>query len=118
MYNNNNNKIKRFTILDFPEDNKTFGLFKSNIPKKAGNEAFLSLLNHIDFNKKNNYDSFFGKFIVFVIKDIDTNKMYKYIGTVVKLNKPVNYTLNNGKEIKYYYKTVIGKYKKELDKIK
>jgi hypothetical protein len=116
--NNNNNKIKTFTIIDFPEDNKTFGNFKSSIPKKAANEAFLALLNHVDFNKNNNDDNFFGKFIVFVIKEINTDKMYKYIGTVIKLKKPVNVKLNNGKEIIYHYKTVIGKYKKELDKIK
>ena len=112
MYNNNN-KVRTFTIVDFPNDNETYGTFKSHIPKKAGNDAFLSLLNHIDFD-----DKFFGKFIVFVIKDIDSNKMYKYIGSVVKLNKPINVRLNNGKESTYHYKTVIGKYKKELDNIK
>ena len=111
MYNNN--KVKTFTIVDFPNDNQTYGNFKSTIPKKAANEALLSLLNHIDF--KNN---FFGKFIVFVIKDIHSNKMYKYIGSIIKLNKPIVLRTNNGNENTYYYKTVVGKYKKELDYIK
>ena len=115
MYNNNNS-IKTFTIVDFPEDNKTFGSFKYRIPKKAANEAFNHLLKYTDL-KKNSDDDFFGKFIVFVIKDIETNKMYKYIGTLIKLKKPITKKINNI-EVKYYYKSVIGKYNKELDKIK
>jgi hypothetical protein len=115
MYNNNN-KVKTFTIIDFPNDNETFGKYKSSIPKKAANKAFIDLLKYIDL-KKNNEDDFFGKFIVFVIKDIETNKMYKYIGTLVKLNKPITKNTNNKRTV-YYYKSVIGKYNKELDQLK
>ena len=116
MYNNNNNnnknKLKTYTIVDFPEDNQTYGIFKENIPKKAANKALTSLLKFIDTDNINNKDSFLGKFVVFVIKDTETNKMYKYIGTRIKLENPVK---NSNSE--YKYKNVIGKYKKELDSI-
>ncbi len=127
MYNNNTTKnIRKFTIVDFPEEGKTYGTFKSTIPKKAANEAFDLLIRFIDnknnnnkSNKKNknnnknsNNDEFKGKFIVFVIKDIDSGKMYKYIGNRVKLHKPIK--INNKS---YEYKNVIGKYNPELDLI-
>ena len=110
-----NNKEKIYTIIDFPSDNKTFGTYKSNIPKKAANKAFIDLLKYINFNK-NNEDDFFGKFIVFVIKEKNTNKMYKYIGTIVKLNKPITQKINN-RTVTYNYKSVVGKYNAELDKL-
>jgi len=118
MYNNNNNnnknknKLKTYTIVDFPEDNQTYGTFKENIPKKAANKALTSLLKFIDTDNINNKDSFLGKFVVFVIKDTETNKMYKYIGTRIKLEN----TIKDGNG-EYKYKNVIGKYKKELDSI-
>ena len=42
--------------------------------------------------------------------------MYKYIGSRIKLEKPITITKNN-KVVQYKYKNVIGKYKEELDKI-
>jgi len=120
MYNNNRNNnnltTKTFTIVDFPNDGQTYGKFKSTIAKKAANEAFMNLLKYINFNK-NNENDFFGKFVVFVIKDIDSQKMYKYIGTVVKLKKPVIKTLKNGNEVTHNYKIVIGKYNPKLNLI-
>ena len=110
--NNNKNKLKTYTIVDFPEDNQTYGIFKENIPKKAANKALTALLKFIDTDNINNKDSFLGKFIVFVIKDIETNKIYKYIGTRIKLENPIK-----NSNIEYKYKNVIGKYKKELDSI-
>ncbi len=117
MYNNNNtNKTRTFTIVDFPKDNQEYGKYKSTIPKKAAENAFKTLLKYSNFNSNNEKD-LTGKFIVFVLKDIDSKKLYKYIGTIVKLKKPITRRTRNGEEIVYYYKNVIGKYNKELDKI-
>lgn len=109
----NNNK-KYYTIIDFPEDNETYGKFSGTIPKKAANKVFSFLLKFLneDIN-----DDLTGKFIVFVIKDIDSNKMYKYIGTRIKLENPIHTTKNN-KNVIYKYKNVIGKFKPELNLIK
>jgi hypothetical protein len=120
LFNNNSNsnlnlKPRVFTLVDFPDDNETFGKFVSIVPKKAANKAFTSLLKVMAMNE-NNDDYFIGKFIVFVIRDVQNNKEYKYIGNKIKLENPV-IVHKNGKEIKYHFKNIIGKYSAELDKI-
>ena len=112
----NNNEIHYYTIVDFPEDNQTYGKFKGTKPKIGANKAFSSLIKFIDFKNNKNEDNFLGKFLVFVIKDLSTNQEYKYIGNRIKLKNPVKVT-KDGKEIEYKYKNVIGKYNSELDKI-
>ena len=116
MVNNNNNiNLNEFVIVDFPEDGKTYGSFSGKIPKKVASKAFSSLMQFMSIDDNNN-DNSLGKFIVFVIKNIKTGKMYKYIGNRVKLENPIKIRKNN-KIIEYKYKNVIGKYKDELDKI-
>lgn len=114
-YNNNN----YYTIVDFPEDNQTYGKYKGSVPRIAANRAFSALIKFIDIGDNSNEDRFLGKFLVFVIKDLNTTKEpkeYKYIGTRIKLKNPVK-VIKDGKEIEYKYKNVIGKYNLELDKI-
>ena len=113
-YNNKNNSANKFTIVDFPQDGKTYGTFVGNIPKQVASKAFSSLMQFMDVNDNEN-DSL-GKFIVFVIKNVKTGKMYKYIGNRVKLENPIIIRKNN-KDIEYKYKNVIGKYKDVLDEI-
>ena len=112
---NNKKNYNKFTIVDFPEDGKTYGIFVGEIPKKVASKAFSSLMQFMSINDNKN-DNSLGKFIVFVIKNINSGKMYKYIGNRVKLENPIKIRKNN-KEIEYKYKNVIGKYKDELDKI-
>ena len=116
IYMSYNNNINYYTIVDFPEDNQNYGKFKGHKPKIAANKAFSSLIKFIDIENKSNENSFLGKFLVFVIKDLNTNQEYKYIGNRIKLKNPVKVT-KDGIEIEYKYKNVIGKYNKELDKI-
>jgi hypothetical protein len=107
----NTNNI--YTIVDFPELYKTFGNYSAIKPKKAAEEVFIFLTNQVGDNFKNDSE---GKFIVFVIRDIKNNKEYKYIGNKIKLENPI-VVYKDGKEIKYNYKNIIGKYSEELDKI-
>jgi len=95
-----------YTIVDFPVKNKTYGNYSGNKPKQAAEKAFIDLLNHVGEGFKNDSE---GKFIVFTIRDINNTIVeYKYIGTVVKLNKPKG---------NYMYKNVITKYNCKLDKL-
>jgi hypothetical protein len=110
-----NNNIHTYTIVDFPDVNKTFGSYKYSNPKKAANKAFSDLIKFIDIGNED--DELLGKFIVFVIKNIHTSKEYKYIGTRIKLKNPVKVHKKNGKEIDYKYKNVIGPYDEKLDLI-
>jgi hypothetical protein len=113
-YNNKKNEEYIYTIVDFPSDGIFYGRFKGNHPKIAANKAFKFLMKFI--NKESKEDDFIGKFLVFVIKNLNTNKEHKYIGNRIKLENPVKIIKNN-KEIEYKYKNVIGKYNIELDKI-
>ena len=111
-YNNNiNNVFKTFSIVDFPKDGLTHGKFNATSPKKGADLAFTELLKYINNNDKSN-DPYEGKFVVFTIINIDSEKEYKYIGNRIRLENPVK--KNN---VTYYYKNVIGKYNPELDKI-
>jgi hypothetical protein len=94
-----------YTIVDFPVKNKTYGNYSGNKPNQAAEKAFIDLLNHVGESFKNNSE---GKFIVFIIRDMQTTIEYKYIGTVIKLNKPKG---------DYLYKNVITKYNPKLDKL-
>jgi len=109
VYNNNSFS---YEIVDFPNTSKPFGLYKGKYPKVAASKAFAFLSNIIG-TKINSEE---GKFIVFVIRNINTRKEYKYIGTIVKLENPVTKYVN-GEEIIYQYKNVVGKYNPELDKL-
>ena len=104
-----------FSIVDFPNDGEMKGEFISDVPKKAAIQAF-SYLAEVSDIYKNNEDSL-GKFIVFVIKNKNNGKLYKYIGNRVKLENVIKIK-KNGNYIEYKYKDVVGKYKEELNKIK
>lgn len=102
---------KYYTIVDFPQKNQTYGKFSGKNHKTAANKAYSVL-----FKFMNNQQDLSGKFIVYVIKDIETNKEYKYIGNRIKLENPV-VVYKDGKKITYNYKNVIGIYNSDLDKI-
>lgn len=103
-------EYKYYTVIDFPKSGDTYGKFKSKSPKRAAKKAFSKLAKLTKIENGN------GKFIVFTIMNIHTQKRYKYIGTRVKLVKPKEIIIS-GKKIIYKYDNVIGKYNKELNKI-
>ena len=105
------NKKYEYTIVDYPEENRTMGRFHGSSPKQAAKKAFSKLAR---ISKLNNTKR---QFIVFIIKNLTTNKEYKYIGSRIKLENPKKVVIN-GKNIIYRYINVIGKYKEELNKIK
>jgi hypothetical protein len=113
VYNNkptkNKNTKSTYQIVDFPKPTKTFGHYEAYFPKQAAMQAFQLLSNIVE--EKLNED---GKFIVFVIQNKDTKKEYKYIGAKVKLENPV-VKYENGINVTYHYKNVIGKYNPALD---
>jgi len=105
----NNNKLKKniscyYTIVDFPEDNKTYGKYLSSTPKKAAVKAFNDLIKFVDDDLEKE-----GKFIVYFMRNIETNKEYQFMGSKIKLQNPV-LSKKNGKEITYNYKIIVSKY--------
>ena len=110
--NNKSNKNSKYAIIDFPEDGKLFGPISASTPKKAAEKAFSKLLKYtsdINFENTEHDDDFLGKFLVYVIKNLDSNNEYKFIATRIKLAKEVNN--------KYNYKNIVGHYNNRLDEI-
>lgn len=117
LFNNESqNKVYNYEIMAFPNKKSNFGNYTGTYPKQAANKAFTFLSSLIGDEIKED-----GNFIVFSIrkKNINnknnTNKEYKFIGTVVELE---NYVYNNSSNKKVKFKNVISKYNPELDKIK
>jgi hypothetical protein len=100
-----NISLKKYKIVDF-NDSHQENLFSGKIPKDAAHQAFPYLLKFID--------NINGNFLVFTIKNIDSQKEYTYIGTRITLENPI-YKLVNGIEVKFIYKDILNKYNKELE---
>jgi len=100
-----------YAIMDYPKENEMGGRFVGTSPKRAAQKAFTQLA------RKTNLTNHNGKFIVFVMKNLETGKEYKYIGSRVKLKVP-KVVYRDGKKVLYKYMNVVGKYKEELNKIK
>jgi hypothetical protein len=95
---------KIFTIVDYPNDGKNYGKYISNTPGRAANKAFSQLSKVMNIKNSNS-----KKFLVFTIKDTSNKKLHKYVGTRVKLNKPIIVN-RNGKTIEYKFKNIVTTY--------
>ena len=111
--NKNNNILKEYEIIDFPNKKENFGNFKGAYPKQAAEKAFTFLTNVVGDEIKKD-----GNFIVFSIQQKNkntNNKELKFIGTVIELENDV-YNKEQNKVVKY--KNILSKYNPDLDKIK
>lgn len=88
--------LKTFSIVDYPEEGKNYGKYKSYLPGKAASKAFTVLCKKLKYTDDNK-----DKFIVFSIID-NNKKKYEYIGTKVKLYKPIKV---NG--VNYNYRNIV-----------
>lgn len=97
---------KRYTIVDYPKKGETYGIYMSASPKQAGSKAFTQLARMSKSKNTNKKNA-----IVFTIKNMDNDKLYKYSGTRVELDKPVVKKIGN-KEVVYRFKNIITALKK------
>ena len=113
----NENKLKEYEIMAFPDKKSNFGSFTGTYPKQAAQKAFTFLSSLVGDDIKKD-----GNFVVFSIRkknknnNVNSNKELKYIGTMVELENYVRNNSNFEKRVKY--KNVVAKYNPELDKIK
>ena len=85
------NKLRNFTVLDYPEKGKTLGNYTGKKPSIAAYKAFHKLCEKFSF-----VDNSDGKFyLVFNLYDIDKKKIYPYIGTNILLNNEVEIKKGN-----------------------
>jgi hypothetical protein len=106
-----NNKKHDFSIIDFPEDGQKHGKYIAAYPYQAANKVFSFLCEKYKF-----YDNLDGqKYLKFSIINNDTDKLYTFIGTIIKLEKPITYKTKSGKTIQNNYRYIISKYDKNMD---
>ena len=80
---------KRFTLIDYPEKGKKTGSYSGKSPSVVANKIFNKLAKKLNF-----IDNLGGtKYLVFYIQDIDSRKIYPYIGTIVVLENRQVYTV-------------------------
>lgn len=106
-------KKRSFTVVDYPKEGETFGRYMSKNMTDAANKAIAKL------SKKMNIDSMNNQFITFWMKETTRNSDHKevrYIGTRVKLHKPIIITRGNN-DIEYKYKYIVTKYDEQNFKI-
>jgi hypothetical protein len=111
--NINNNKKFNFSLIDFPNEGKKHGKYIAKYPYQAANKAFTFLCDNYNF-----YDNLEGqKYLKFSLINNQNQKIYTFIGTIIKLVKPSIYKTKTGKTIQNNYRYIISKYDKNMDYI-
>lgn len=101
---------KYFTVLDFPEKGKNSGKYSGKSPGQVAAKVFNKLAKHYNF-----YDNLGGtKYLVFYLKDLESNKVYPFIGTPVLLHKPIEVNLED-KTLKVTHRNIVAKYDKDME---
>lgn len=99
--------MRYFTILDYPEINQNYGRYSAKSPGKAASKAFTAIAKKINLSNDTS-----NKQLVLHLKELNSsnNKIYKYIGSRVKLVTPITVYIN-GKIVEFNYKNIITNYK-------
>ena len=94
-----------YTLLSYPKEYEEYGNYTGSCPSRAA-KKFLTFLSkqHEIANSKSK------KATVFVIRNNNTMKEYKYVGTRVKLFTPNTISVNN-KVINFNFKNIVTPYK-------
>lgn len=95
--------MRKFEIVDFPSNGKNYGSYSANVPSQAASKAFTALTKKMGYDKDDA-----EKFIVFSIREKKGGggKVYEYVGTKVKLHKPIHI----GKRT-YNYRNIVVSHK-------
>lgn len=103
---------RKFTVLDFPQKGVNSGVYSGSSPSTVASKIFNKLAKKLNF-----YDNEGGKkYLVFYMQDINSKKIYPYIGTVVILQKPIeiNYSQKN---IKINHRNIVAKYDNNMKEV-
>lgn len=104
-------KKRVFSILDFPTRGNKYGKFKGVYPSNAAQKAFHKIAKEINFI--DNQDG--KKYLVFYIQDIESKKIYKFIGTIIILENPIEINHQN-RNIKIHHRILVAKFDKDMEK--
>ena len=103
---------KRFTLIDYPEKGQKNGLYTGKSPSIVANKIFNKLAKKLNF-----IDNLGGtKYLVFYIKDIDSNKIYPFIGTIIVLQNPIEVDYNK-KNVKITHRNIVARYDNNMREV-
>ena len=106
--------MDEYTIIDYPVAGKNHGRYRGKSPGQAARKVLNYLARKSGIDDDVNVKQ---RFLVFTIQNIKNKKDYKYIGTRVKMHRPVQVELG-GKTVQYNYTTHLTKWKKEYESAK
>ena len=98
-------KTYNYTILDYPNEGQKYGKYMGKSPGIVANKIFNKLMKLYNFN--DNVDG--KKYLVFEFQNIDTGKIYEYIGTPIILQNPMSVNIHN-QNISITHRSIVVKY--------
>lgn len=97
---------RKFTVINYPKKGETFGEFTSSgSPKAAASKAFTKMARSLNLKNSNKKNA-----LVFVIRDMESGKEYKYSGVRVELAEPIVKKIA-GRNVEYKFKNIITRMK-------
>ena len=105
-------KINNYTILNYPEEGQKYGSYTGKSPGIVANKIFNKLMKLYKFT--DNMDG--KKYLVFEFENIDTGKIYEYIGTPIILQNPMSVNIHD-KNISITHRSIVVKYDDIMKKI-
>jgi|688.fasta_scaffold329398_2 hypothetical protein len=98
-------KKYNYTILNYPKEGDKYGKYSGKTPGIVANKIFNKLMKYYNF-----IDNMDGKkYLVFEFENMDTGKIYEYIGTPIKLQNPMTVNIHN-KNISVDHRSIVVKY--------
>lgn len=103
---------KEFTIIDYPKKGMNTGKYFGSSATIVANKVFSKLTK--DLNFYNNMDG--TKYLVFNIQDVNSKKIFPFIGTIVILNKPIDVNYKNN-QMKITHRNIVAKFTSDMKEV-
>lgn len=98
-------KVNNYTILNYPNEGQKYGKYTGKSPGIVANKIFNKLMKFYKFS--DNLDG--KKYLVFEFQNMDTGKIYEYIGTPIMLQNPMSVNIHN-QNISITHRSIVVKY--------
>jgi hypothetical protein len=105
-------KINNYTILNYPKEGQKYGNYTGKSPGIVANKIFNKLMKLYKFT--DNMDG--KKYLVFEFENVDTGKVYEYIGTPIILQNPMSVNIHNH-NISVTHRSIVVKYDDTMKEI-
>lgn len=105
-------KKRKFTVLDFPSKGTNYGNYTGSTPSIVANKVFTKLCKQLNFI--NNLGG--TKYLVFYIQDLNSKKIYPFIGTIILLQNPIEVNYSK-KSVQINHRNIVAKYDNNMREV-